>query len=69
MGDYIDPAEGDYMPDGSDYQGWDVEPTIESTLEQQLRAQAEDIYWHEGFRGDVLEEMVQQDINYRLENL
>lgn len=41
--------------------------TINGQLLEQYYEEAYDIYWHEGFRGDALEEMCEADALYRLE--
>ncbi len=38
-------------------------------LVEQYYEEAYDYYWHEGFRGELLEELISQDINYRLETV
>ena len=36
-------------------------------LREEYYEQAYDILWHEGYRGELLEELISQDVEYRME--
>lgn len=38
-------------------------------LVEQYYEEAYDYYWHEGYRGVLLDELIDQDIKYRLEQI
>ena len=41
---------------------------INDQLKEQYYEEAMDYYWNEGYRGELLDELCTQDVNYRLEN-